>query len=99
ILERPLLGRDLGAKLHVLQAAAPARTEVRAKRCHALGRLAQEASRARELVGGLPPVRRELHPLAGQGAIDEYRLALPAAHAAPFLIDRFDVKDALGAAI
>jgi hypothetical protein len=96
IFEDALLGRHLRSNVHVLQAASAAYAVVRARGHYALSRSAQQLARTSELVGGLAPVGRELDALARQSAFDEYRLALPAAYAASFLIERIDVDDAFG---
>ena len=86
VLEHALLGRCLGRRLQMLHAAAAADAEIPAARFTALCAGLQNAERSCLLVTGLSAEAGILDFLAGQGALDEYRLAFDVGDAATFVV-------------
>jgi hypothetical protein len=80
--QHALLGRDLRVLVHVLQHASGAGAEVRAARLDAQGRSLQYLDGFGFVEIAVAPGLARAHAFAGQGARDEYRLALDAAYAA-----------------
>ena len=90
VLEHALLGGDLRRRFQMLQAAAAADAEMRAKRRHTRRTGAQNTRGACKLVGRPPAMNLDADELAGQGPFDEHRFAVDARDAAAFLIERGD---------
>src|SRR5262249_31419714 len=96
ILERALLRGGLSRRVEGRERATAADAEMRAPRHDAAGVLEQYRVRTRKFPCRLALERRDRGALTRERAFDEHRLALDAADATAFLVERFDVDGALG---